>query len=45
MPYRSYTNTKKSIAFDVNQFGIIKRVLDLVGIEGLFWFPAARRGF
>jgi len=35
MPYHSYTNTKKPIAFDVYQVGIIKRVLDLVSIEGL----------
>jgi len=37
MPYHSYTNTKKPILFDVYQVGIIKRVLDLVCIEGLFW--------
>ena len=37
MPDCSHNNTNKSIVFDVNQVGIIKRVLDLVSIEGLFW--------
>jgi len=37
MPYRSYTNTKKPIVFDMYQAGIIKRVLDLDSIEDLSW--------
>jgi len=42
MPYQYYVNTKKPIVFDVNQVGLIKRVLDLVSNEGLFWVGSRR---
>ena len=37
MPDCSHTNTKKPIVFDLYQVGIIKRILDLVCIEGILW--------
>ena len=37
MPDRPHTNSKTPNVFDLYQVGIIKRIFDLVCIEGLLW--------